>query len=211
MFTRIRTPIFYYRYVDDTLIYVKKQHIDTVIKVFNAYDINLKFTYELEEDKKINFLVMTLIRTHSKISKNWYQKPTSSGCVINYFSNHPIQQKKNIIFYLVDRTLLLSDSNFHLDNIKLIKNMLRNNDYPVWFTEKYIKIRSRKFKHGHTHNLRQNHYEKLPKLSLPFNKDFNSLSNILKSYNIGTILLVKKSLSSIIRLGKDTTKKMGSY
>ena len=77
----------------------------------------------------------------------------------------------------------------------------------VWFIEKYIKIRSRKFKHGHTHNLCQNHYEKLPKLSLPFNKNFNSLSNILKSYNIGTIPLVKKSLSSIIRLGKDTTKK----
>ena len=42
-------------------------------------------------------------------------------------------------------------------------------------------------------------------MSLPFNKDFNSLSNILKPYNIGTIPLVKKSLSLII--GKDTTKK----
>ena len=83
--------------------------------------------------------------------------------------------------------------------------MLCNNDYSVWFIEKYIKIRSKKFKHGHTHNLRQNHYEKLPKLSFPFNKD--SISNILKSYNIGTIPLVKKSLSTIIRLGKDMTKK----
>ena len=46
------TPIFYYRYVDGTLICVKKHHIDTVIKVFNAYDINLKFTYELKENKK---------------------------------------------------------------------------------------------------------------------------------------------------------------
>ena len=146
LFTRIElhydcTPIFYYRYVDDTFICVKKQHIDTVIKVFNAYDMYLKFTYELEENKKINFLDITLIRTSSKILTNWYQKPTSLGRVINYFSNHPIQQKKNIIFNLVDRALLLSDSNFHLDNIKLIKNMLRNNDYHVWFIEKYIIIR----------------------------------------------------------------------
>ena len=138
---------------------------------------------------------------------NWYQKPTSSGRVINYFSKHPIQQKKNIIFNIVDRALLLSDSNFHSDNIKLIKNMLRNNDYHVRFIEKYTEIRSKKFKHSHTHNSRQNHYAKLPKLSLPFNKDFNSLSNILKSYNIGTTPLVKKGLSSIIKLGQDTTKK----
>ena len=88
---------FYYRYVDDTLICVKKQYIVTVIKVFNVYDINLKFIYELVGNNKINFLDMTLIRTYSKILTNWYQKPTSSGRVFNYFSNHPIQQKKNII------------------------------------------------------------------------------------------------------------------
>ena len=82
-------PTFYFRYIDDTIICVKKEHIDSVIKVFNSYDQNLKFTHELEVDNRINFLDLSLIRNNRKIITNWFQKPTSSGRLINYFSNHP--------------------------------------------------------------------------------------------------------------------------
>ncbi|CAB0041369.1 unnamed protein product [Trichogramma brassicae] len=39
-------PIFYFRYVDDTVICVKREHIDLVHKTFNGYDKNLQFTHE---------------------------------------------------------------------------------------------------------------------------------------------------------------------
>ena len=36
---------FYIPYVDDTLIFVKHQDIDKVLKAFNRFDNNLTFTY----------------------------------------------------------------------------------------------------------------------------------------------------------------------
>ena len=36
----------YIRYVDDTLLLVKRQYIDKVLKAFNGFDKNLKFTVD---------------------------------------------------------------------------------------------------------------------------------------------------------------------
>ena len=45
-------PLFYFRYVDDTIMCINKKHIDLVLKTFNSYNNKLQFTYELEQDKK---------------------------------------------------------------------------------------------------------------------------------------------------------------
>ena len=51
--------LFYYRHVYNIIIWVQKKDIDTVINIFNSYDSNLQFTFELEHDKRLNFLDMT--------------------------------------------------------------------------------------------------------------------------------------------------------
>ena len=76
-------PVFYYRYVDDIILCVRKKHIDIVINTFNSYDSNLQFTLELKQDKRINFLDMSLIRNNNMIVTNWFRKQTSSDRVIN--------------------------------------------------------------------------------------------------------------------------------
>ena len=88
--------LFYYRCVDDTILCVQKNHIDLIINTFNSYHQNLKFTHELQKNNSINFLDMTLISSDNHIITNWFQKPTASGRFINYFSNHPLQQKKTL-------------------------------------------------------------------------------------------------------------------
>ena len=72
-------PLFYFRYVDDTIMCINKTHIDLVLETFNIYNNKLKFTYELEQDTKINFLDMTIIRYNNTIITDWFNKPTSSG------------------------------------------------------------------------------------------------------------------------------------
>ena len=72
-------PLFYFRYVDDTIMCINKEHIDLVLETFNTYNNKLKFTYELEQDTKINFLDMTIIRYNNTIITDWFNKPTSSG------------------------------------------------------------------------------------------------------------------------------------
>ena len=53
-------------------------------------------------------------------------------------------------------------------------------------------------------------FQKLDKIALPFiNKDsFFKISNILKRHNILTIPLIKKNLTHIVQLGKDSLEKL---
>ena len=50
------TITFHVRYVDDTLLLVKRQDIDKVLKAFNEFDKNLKFTDAKFENETPNFL-----------------------------------------------------------------------------------------------------------------------------------------------------------
>ena len=73
------TLIFYFRYVDDILTCIPKEKINYTFKIFNSYNSNLKFTHELEINKCINFLKLTLINNNSKILYNWFRKNTTTN------------------------------------------------------------------------------------------------------------------------------------
>ena len=77
------TPLFYYRYVDDTILW-KKKHLNLVLEVFNSYNSHLQFTHETEINNSIAFLDLSLSIGNNKIITNWYQKPICSGRILNY-------------------------------------------------------------------------------------------------------------------------------
>jgi len=79
----------------------------------------------------LNFLNTSVIRTdNGKLVTNWYKKPTYSGRYINSYSIHPYQFKLNTIKNLVDHAILLSDEQFHAQNLSIVKSILKNNSYP---------------------------------------------------------------------------------
>ena len=84
--------------MDDTIICVKKEHIDHVINTFNSYHNSLQFTHELENNNSINFLNLTIIKKSKSIITNWFQKLTSSGRVINRFfkSSNTAKEKHHL-------------------------------------------------------------------------------------------------------------------
>ena len=137
-------PLAYFRYVHDTFLIVKKVDVDVILTTFNVYHQSLQFTCEIENDKKLNFLDVTLVRNKDKIISNWYQKSSSSNRIMNYYSNHPIHMKSNIIYNLEDRSTLLADKNFHAENLKIVKKLLIINEYPPEFIDRCIKFRIRK-------------------------------------------------------------------
>ncbi|CAB0042187.1 unnamed protein product [Trichogramma brassicae] len=57
--------LFYYRYVDDTILCVHEHYISSVVRVFNKYHPSLKF--EQENRGHINFLYMTLINRNGRV------------------------------------------------------------------------------------------------------------------------------------------------
>ena len=200
-------PLFYFRYVDDTLMCIEKKHIVLVINIFNSYNKRLQFTYEFEQDKKINFLDISLIRHNNSIITDWFNKPTSSGRLINYRSNHPTQQKINIVYNLVDRAISLSHKKFHSKNLKMVNQILRDNNYPNKFINRHTHIRMQTIKHKQPNKITPLPNKSISYISLPFNDQYEKIAAILKPFNFCALPIVKKSFNSVIKLGKDHTDK----
>ncbi|XP_015118562.1 uncharacterized protein LOC107042164 [Diachasma alloeum] len=70
---------------------------------------------------------------------NWYQKPTSSGRVINYQSNHLMAHKVGVVFGMLHRAIGLSHEDFHEANIDRVKDTLTKNGYPGKFVMKCVR------------------------------------------------------------------------
>ncbi|CAB0035040.1 unnamed protein product [Trichogramma brassicae] len=133
--------LFYYRYVDDTILYVQEHFISSVVNVFNSYHPSLKFTFEQENRGHINFLDMTLINRNGRVCTNWYRKSSNTTRLLSFKSKHSTQQKINVVYNLTDRAILLSDKSFHASNLNIVSSLLQLNDYPRRFIDKYIHIR----------------------------------------------------------------------
>lgn len=206
-------PLFYFRYVDDTIMCIKNSDINIVLDTFNQYNMNLKFTHELPNDGQISFLDTKVSINNNKIISNWYTKPTSSGRFINFNSNHPKPLKMNMVYNLVDRAILLSNQKFHSNNIKKVKKLLLNNSYPDSFTNFYIKKRLCTL---HDNNNKQpiptvtdNNLNNRLFIIMPFiNEDiYYKFKRLFKTYNIRTVPSINKEFQNIIRLLKDKTNK----
>ena len=195
------------RYVDDIFAIIPRSKINEVLNAFNNYHPRLKFTFEIENNNAINFLDTTVIRNDERLITNWYRKPTFSGRYINYFSNHPQNYKKNVITGLVDRAILLSDQKFHSSNIEIVKEILINNSYPVFFIDKCIKQRLKEIKYRvvplENDIATDNDFPKNI-ISIPYIKDCtDGIRSILSVCGFHVVHTVPMKLNNIIRKGKD--------
>src|SRR5580765_2025169 len=132
--TRLSIPLpLYFRYVDDIVFAASPSFFPTILTTFNSFHKRLQFTIENSINNQINFMDISISLISGNFITDWYRKPTFSGRFLNYFSQHPLCQKRGVIFGLVDRVFRLSHPQFHNKNLSLIINILLNNDYPLDF------------------------------------------------------------------------------
>ena len=79
----------WWRYVDDTFVFVKKGFVEHVLARLNSFHKNIQFTYELENQNKLPFLDIFLIRRGTKIETTVYRKSTNNGIFLNWSSFAP--------------------------------------------------------------------------------------------------------------------------
>lgn len=126
------------KYVDDLFGIIKKTEELTILKTLNTYHNRIKFTIEKEENGQIPYLDINIVNDGNKIITNWYRKSTSSGRMINYNSTQPLQVKINTATNFIKKVIQLSDRRFQKENINIIRNTLRKNNYPTYITNKLI-------------------------------------------------------------------------
>jgi len=124
--------------VDDIITAIPKNKVKETKKVFNSFNENITFTLEKEENNRIAFLDIWLIRTaDGTIKTDWYHKETRSGGYLHFNSHLPFTYKRNTIKILADKIVKLSDVEFHDKNFNLLAKVLMENNYPkelIWNT-----------------------------------------------------------------------------
>ncbi|XP_067642288.1 uncharacterized protein [Eurosta solidaginis] len=126
------------KYVDDVFALVKEDKLDETFDLLNSYHKDIQFKMELEKDGKLPFLDSLVCKISNKIKVDWYQKPTSSGRIINYLSKHPKSMIFNTAKNFIRRVLDTSDSIFHPENKKRIEHILKMNDFPSGIIRRLI-------------------------------------------------------------------------
>jgi hypothetical protein len=86
---------------------------------------------EKERDNKINYLDITIVKTHNKLRLGIYRKPTITGHIIRNDSCHSHEHKKAAINYLINRMNKYPLTHTNESQEKAIINeILVNNNFP---------------------------------------------------------------------------------
>ena len=123
------------RFVDDTFAFVL------------PFNENIQFTFEMEEENKLAFLnVMVIRNTNDIINTTVYRKPTNTDIYINWHSHSPLPWKKTTANVLIQREIkICSDKKFLDEELNLIKHSLcdvitiQRNLYKVLLITTYTK------------------------------------------------------------------------
>ena len=127
------------RYVDDLILALPRQGIETALELFNTYNRHIQFTVEMEQNNSVPFLDMLVIRTHDNVLKTkWYRKPYCSNRFISYFSYHPIKTKINLILGMKNRAVKLTHPSFRKEALELLRVISLDNSYPVSLINKLL-------------------------------------------------------------------------
>jgi hypothetical protein len=72
--------LFVKKYVDDLVLSIPKGKIAVLLEIFNGFNQHIKFTFEMEQDRKLPFLDLLLsVEENGEITTSWYMKPIASG------------------------------------------------------------------------------------------------------------------------------------
>jgi len=196
-------PLFF-RYVDDILIGAPEENIHKILDVFNSLHERLNFTLELNDGNRINFLNLNITMEGNEFIFDLYHKPTFSGRYLNFYSKHPISQKRSVIYGLVDKIFLLTNPEFHQKNLENTIKILLNNGYPIHFIFNNINRRIKHLFNNKVNIGKTNNTNILTYCSIPFLNSYSKkLSQILSKFNIKTAFHCNNKLNKLINTGKD--------
>ena len=102
------------RYEDDTFLFIKKGYVEHVLARLNSFHKNIQFTYELENQNKLPFLDVLLIRRGNKIETTVYRKSTNNDIYLNWGPFRPVTWKRGTLKTLFNRAYIVCSTDYHL-------------------------------------------------------------------------------------------------
>ena len=91
------------RYVDHTISIIKEKSIAHVLTVLNNFHKNIELTYKMEENGKIAFLDVLLIRNNNILKTTVYRKKTQNGVYLYWRPFAPPTWKRSTLRSIITR------------------------------------------------------------------------------------------------------------
>ena len=154
------------RYVDDTFVVVKKEHVEALHQHLNDQFTGVSFTLEEEKEGSLAFLDVEVKRCQDgSVKTAVFRKVTHTDKYLDFNSHHSVQHKESVIRSLVQRgDLYPSDDTDKSSERKHIDQTLRANNYPKRFIRRTCrKIQARSNGAGH-----RQEGERKPMVVLPY-------------------------------------------
>ena len=91
---KVHRPWYFQWYVDDIFVLFKpSDHLKRFQSYLNSCHVNMSFTIETEQNNKISFLDVNVIREQSKFIPSVYRKPTFSAVYTHFDTLYLIPKK----------------------------------------------------------------------------------------------------------------------
>ena len=122
-------PAIYCRYIDDCFLIVNSDtELNKLVDEFHRRSC-LNFTTELGQNRKINFLDVSINGETGNVTTTVFRKPTSSGLYLNARSECPERYKESTIKALIHRTYKICSEGNVEQSINVLKQAFINNGY----------------------------------------------------------------------------------
>nr|XP_022905894.1 uncharacterized protein LOC111417759 [Onthophagus taurus] len=206
--------IMWQRYVDDVLVVLntKEDHITKNLHAYiNTLHENIQFTLETEQDNRINFLDITIIKTDNELQFKIFRKKTQTDIVIPQDSNHEYTHKLAAFRAYTHRAL---HTRLQEDEMKkettIIKQICKNNGYKPDIIDKIIIRQKNKETRNTLTTLSQNQENKYKTyIALEYQGDINGkMRKIFEKYNIKLTSKSNNTIGQLLLNNKDKINKL---
>ena len=167
------SPLFYARYVDDTLVLVNSiDHANNLLQSLNSHHTSLKFTLEYpEKDGYTAFLDIKIRTENNALDYKLYQKAAKKDMFVHFHSALPTAMKQNVAGNELLRALKLSSNNANnKQSTDIVTLKLERNAYPRKTIHKLREKAKRSITQAEKHKHDHFSFIKFPFISDNFNK-----------------------------------------
>lgn len=199
---------FWRRYMDDVIAIVPKKESKNILNFINSIDRNIQFEMEEENENKLPFLDLYIIRTPSGTFKfSIYRKPTNTETYLNFDSYNPKNHKVSVVKSLIDRAFNLCSEEYLEEEIDTIKKSMKNNGYNAGFVNRIIsQKRNSILLRNNSGQNNNNRNSDIKYVAAPYIKGVSEIMNrSLKKFNIVLSNKTTNTLRSELCKLKDRT------
>ena len=121
-------------------MFLYQSHLKDFMNYMNTKHPNIKFTSGFEENDSFSFLDVKITRSNNQLITSVFRKATFSGVFTNFKSFMPVAYKFGLVHTLLHRSFSICSSyeKFH-EEMVLLKEIFKKNEYPQFFIDKRIK------------------------------------------------------------------------